>query len=274
MIYVFSAHPEVVSRVAAQLGLQTQVITKEQFSDFARNYTPIAGDIGIVYDFGLFIPAELIKRLILVNVHFSLLPRHRGAIPVEAAILAGDKTTGISIQYVVEKMDEGDLILSKEVQVPENCTAGELKELLYSYVPEMIKDLLNKPVDKWNRISQNDEPTYCYKKWLERNTARIDFSKESAETIVRKINAFNPNPYAWTEFTFNNRKKVVNLLRASIHEEITDQNTPFLFIKNRGVVIKCKTGSILLSEMVIEGQKKLQNGELITLKGQLKSVTK
>ncbi|MBV9007947.1 MAG: methionyl-tRNA formyltransferase [Verrucomicrobia bacterium] len=161
-----------------------------------------------------------IPKLGCLNLHASLLPRWRGAAPIQATIAAGDAETGITVMYMDEGLDTGDILLQRDIKVAREETAGSLHDRLAQLAPEALHDALvllgsgNAP----RTPQDNARATYAPK--LERENGRIDWS-ERAEVIERKIRAYNPWPAAFT--TFNER--ILKIFRAEIVSEKQNELT-------------------------------------------------
>src|SRR5205807_3657251 len=157
----------------------------------------LAPDLIVVMAYGQILPRAVldVPKVACLNLHASLLPRWRGAAPIQAAIAAGDRETGITVMYMDEGLDTGDVLLQRKIAIASNETGGSLHDKLAQIAPEALAEailLLDK--EKASRLPQENEfATYASK--LERKHGRIDWS-ESAETIERKIRAFDPWPGA------------------------------------------------------------------------------
>ena len=171
----------------------------------------LAPDVVIVVAYGLFLPDEVLRlpRLGCLNIHPSLLPRHRGPSPVATAILDGDETSGVTIMLLDEGMDTGPILAQRETRISADETAEELTERLFELGSELLVDTL----DQWERgqivpTPQNDEEASVTKR-LEREDGRIDWS-QSAEDIARRVRAFTPWPGTFTTW----RSRTLKILRA------------------------------------------------------------
>ncbi len=164
-------------------------------------------DVIIVADFGFILKEAVLETFgdKLINIHFSLLPRWRGASPVQATILAGDTVTGITFMKMENAMDTGDILFQKKVPVSPEVTAGDLYEELFKEAGTLVSQVVKEYVaSKLKPIKQDEtRATYTYSKTHPNSTfvfkedARINW-KESAEQILRGIRAYNPWPIAWT----------------------------------------------------------------------------
>jgi len=165
----------------------------------------VGASLGVVVAYGRIIPAEILDALPMLNVHFSLLPRWRGAAPVERAILAGDTKTGVSIMRLDEGLDTGPVICAKAVEIGEDETAEELAERLARLGADLLVEVLSRGVDGLPPGEpQVGEATYAPK--IEPGELRIDWSK-SAGDIARLVRVGR----AWT--TFRNRRILVTRAR-------------------------------------------------------------
>ena len=133
-----------------------------------------------------------------INVHGSLLPKYRGAAPIQWAVLNGDKTTGVSVQYMAAAMDAGDVIAARETEIGEFETAGELFDRLKTLGAELLAETVRKIASgSVIRVPQN-EADATYTKMLDKNMSPIDWNKSPRE-IVKHICGLNPWPVATTE---------------------------------------------------------------------------
>lgn len=185
----------------------TDSINPVSTEEIATRLIELNVEIAVVTDFSFIIPEKIINtpKYKMVNIHFSLLPKYRGANPVQAAILNGDKKTGITY-YVVDKgLDTGPVLHQIEYELSGKETSGELYERLFEIAAENLPNIINGYIEgKIIPQEQNhSEATYCYSKTKPKSTfiykedAQIDWS-DSVELIERQVRAYNPWPIAWT----------------------------------------------------------------------------
>jgi len=163
----------------------------------------LAPDVIVVFAYGQILPRAVLEipKIACLNLHASLLPRWRGAAPIQAAIAAGDRETGMTVMYMDEGLDTGDILLQRKIDIATSETADSLHDRLAEIAPKALFDAL-KTFPNAPRAPQDKElATYAPK--LNRELGRIDWN-ESSETIERKMLAYNSWPGALTEF--NNRK--------------------------------------------------------------------
>src|SRR3954468_13715645 len=158
----------------------------------------LAPDVIVVIAYGQILPRAVLEipRVACLNLHASLLPRHRGAAPIQAAIVAGDRETGISVMYMDEGLDTGDVLLQKRIEIAPNETGGSLHDRLGEIAPAALNDALTQLQSGSARRTPQDSSAATYAPKLEREHGRIDWS-EPVALIERKIRAFDPWPGAF-----------------------------------------------------------------------------
>jgi methionyl-tRNA formyltransferase len=159
----------------------------------------IAPDIMIVVDYGLMIPPALLDlpRYGCINGHASLLPRWRGAAPIERAVLAGDAETGITVMQMDEGLDTGDMLLVRRTPIGPDETAGQLRERLADLCAGALVEALEKLTAGTLSPKPQPDAGACYAEKLSSDDARLCWSR-TAEDLARVVRAFQPRPGAWT----------------------------------------------------------------------------
>lgn len=157
-------------------------------------------DVMVVTAYGMLLPKTILEIFPYgaINVHPSLLPRWRGATPIQSAILAGDAATGVSIMQMTPKMDAGPVLLQKTITIQPGETSGQLHDRLMTLGGEALLEILTIPPSAWQSKSQ-DETLLTYSKKIQKSDARINW-QFSARQISQMIRAFNPWPVAVTDF--------------------------------------------------------------------------
>ena len=189
-----------VSLRAAELGCT--VCTPECLSGdevFAELFA-LAPDLGIVVAYGSLLPESLlaVPGLGFFNVHASLLPRWRGAAPIQRAMLAGDSVSGVTIMRVVQALDSGPVLARKETSIRENETAGKLGERLAIFGAELLVDSLPKIMVSKGQLEAQKPEMATYAEKIQPVDRRINWN-EPAEAVLRRILALAPRPGAWCE---------------------------------------------------------------------------
>ena len=189
-----------VKALAAERGIPVyQPVT---FKDGAATelLRTLAPELLVVVAYGRILPQAFldVAKYGSINVHGSLLPKYRGAAPIQWAVLNGDKTTGVSVQYMAAAMDAGDVIAARETEIGEFETAGELFDRLKTLGAELLAETVRKiAAGSVIRVPQN-EADATYTKMLDKNMSPIDWNKSPRE-IVKHICGLNPWPVATTE---------------------------------------------------------------------------
>ena len=191
--------PVKAAATAAGLTVHTPASLKDEAAVAALR--ELAPDVMVVVDYGLLIPPDVlaIPRLGCVNGHASLLPRWRGAAPIERAILAGDPVTGITVMQMDAGLDTGPMLLTRELAIGAEETAGELRARLAALCAEALTDAL--AALEANGLTPVTQPVEgaCYAPKLQSAEARLDWQSPAPE-LARRVHAFNPRPGAWTEY--------------------------------------------------------------------------
>jgi methionyl-tRNA formyltransferase len=199
-----------VHKRAEELGIEVRCPRTLKDPQEQARFAALDSDLAVVAAYGLILPKPVLEapRGGCINVHASLLPRWRGAAPIQRAILAGDETTGVTIMRVEEGLDTGPMLLKRETKIGRK-TAGELTDELAKLGAEALLAWLGNPVPP---VPQPDAGvTYASK--IDKAEARIDWSKSAVE-IERQVRAFAPVPGAW--FEANGER--IKLLGAAVGE--------------------------------------------------------
>jgi methionyl-tRNA formyltransferase len=218
-------------------------------------------DAIVVMAYGQILPREVLEipRIACLNLHASLLPRWRGAAPIQAAIAAGDPRTGIAVMYMAEGLDTGDILLQRGIDILPTDTGGSLHDRLAQIAPETLLEALQMLV-KGNapRIPQ-DNALATYAPKLTREDGKIDWA-EPAEIIERKIRAFNPWPGAFTEIASLGARKLKVFSAATV--DLSGKPGEFLR-SDKELVIATGKNALSLCEVQPEGKRRMSAGEFL-----------
>ena len=235
--------------------LQPAKIKDPQAIEAIRGVTP---DLIVVVAYGQILPRDVLEipRVACLNLHASLLPRWRGAAPVQAAIAAGDCETGITVMYMDEGLDTGDILLQRNLEILPNDTGRSLHDRLAQIAPEtLLESLRLLAAGNAPRIPQANAPaTYAPK--LKRKHGQIDWS-ESAEAIERKIRAYNPWPGAFMKVDRQNLK----VFSASV-VDLNGQSGEILR-RDKDLIVATGKGALSLAEVQLEGKRRMSAGEFL-----------
>ncbi len=192
-------------------------------------------DVGIVVAYGMILPNAILfsPKLGCFNIHTSLLPRWRGAAPIQRAILANDKITGVTIIKMVERLDAGPIVLKKECIITDNEDFGSLEKKLLQISKFLLKQLLEKICE----LQLIDQPTVgiCYANKILKKETKIKWN-DTASNINFLIRAFSPSPGAWFEIN----KERIKILSCKVCSEEGKPGE----ILNKSFIICCSEGSL------------------------------
>ena len=215
-------------------------------------------DVIVVVAYGQILPRDVLEipRLACLNLHASLLPRWRGAAPIQAAIAAGDRETGITVMYMDEGLDTGDILLQRSVAFQPDDTGRSLHDRMAQIAPEALLEALRLlGAGNVSRIPQdNAGATYAPK--LKREHGQIDWS-ESAEAIERKIRAYNPWPGAFMKISSQNLK----IFSASV-VDLNGQPGQILR-SDKELVVATGKGALSLAEVQLQGKRRMTAAEFL-----------
>ncbi len=193
--------PSPVKELALQAGLA--IFQPESFKpeQELQKMAALGADLMVVIAYGMILPQAIldIPRLGCVNVHASLLPRWRGAAPIQRALMAGDDKTGVTIMNMVRKLDAGDMLHKEECTIDLNETAGQLHDKLARLGALGLSEVLPQLEQGTTHPEKQDESLVTYAEKLEKSEALIDWS-QPAEELARKVRGFNPWPVAHTVY--------------------------------------------------------------------------
>jgi methionyl-tRNA formyltransferase len=235
--------------------LQPARIKDQQATEEIRDFAP---DVIVVVAYGQILPRDVLEipRLACLNLHASLLPRWRGAAPIQAAIAAGDCETGVTAMYMNEGLDTGDILLQRSVEILPNDTGGSLHERLAQIALQaLLESLRLVAAGNAPRIAQdNAYATYAPK--LKREHGLIDWS-ESAEAIERKIRAYNPWPGAFMKVDHQNLK----VFSASV-VDLNGQAGEVLR-SDEDLIVATGKGALSVAEVQLEGKRRMSAAEFL-----------
>ena len=219
-------------------------------------------DVIVVMAYGQILPRAVLElpRIACLNLHASLLPRHRGAAPIQAAIIAGDPETGITVIYMNEGLDTGDILLQSRIEISPNETGGSLHDRLAALAPNAARESLGfLKAGAAPRMPQ-DSVIATYAPKLTRDDGRIDWS-EPAELIERKIRAFNPWPGAFMLIpNKEGNSSKLKIFRAGI---VNTSGKPGEIVRldDLGLIIATSDRALLLEEVQMEGKRRMSGIE-------------
>jgi len=256
-----------VKEVALEAGipvLQPQRARDEAFIEELRALNP---DIILVAAYGKLLPKAILDmpKFGCINVHASLLPKYRGASPIQWAVLNGDEKSGVTIMHMAETMDTGDIIMTEEVVLAADETAGTLHDKLADIGGPLLVTAMDALENgRAPRIRQNEEEA-THVKMLDKTMGNIDFNK-SALQIERWIRGLNPWPTAYTKLDGKMCKlwkaEVISAEELSKEEKVDVPGTVFAVAKESFDVLTGE-GALRIKELQLEGKRKMTAEEFL-----------
>ena len=228
-----------VHQEALNLGLNVHHPENFKSKKDQTIFRDLKADIAVVVAYGLLLPKEILSspKHGCVNIHASLLPRWRGAAPIQRAIMEGDDETGVCIMKMDEGLDTGPILSSSKIQITENDTAKMLSERLSLQGAKLIVEALDSLADHSAKIQPTIGVTYAKK--IHKSEAKIDWFL-SAETIDRKIRALSPFPGAWTVIN-GERVKLLN-------SKVIDKESEPGVVLDKGFSVACGHKAVEITE--------------------------
>ena len=237
---------------ADQLGIEVRTPRTLRDEDEQARFRALDADIAVVAAYGLILPKPILEapKQGCINVHASMLPRWRGAAPIQRAILAGDETTGVTIMQMEEGLDMGSMLLKRELGIT-NKTAGQVTEELARLGADGLVEWISNPTPP----EPQPEVGVTYASKIDKAEARIDWS-QSAEQVERQVRAFNPVPGAW--FEANGER--IKLLDASVGKDAA--GTPGEVLDD-SLNVACGKGYVRPLKVQRAGRGPMAPGELL-----------
>ena len=245
-----------VHLVAEANGIEVRTPKTLRNSEEQRKFTELKADIAVVAAYGLLLPLPILEAYPFgcLNLHASLLPRWRGAAPIQRAVESGDAKSGVTIMQVAEGLDTGDILLKGEVEISSTTTGGELHDKLALQGADLISRVL---ADIKSFVPQpQPQEGACYAAKIDKAECKLDFNQK-AEVLCRKIRAFNPYPAMFFEYG-GERFKVLEAHKA---EKYAPAGT--IIEDNSSLLIACADGALNITQIQRQGKKLMTIGELL-----------
>lgn len=249
-----------VKQLALQHGLPVLQPTTLKSAEVQQQLAAYQADVMVVAAYGLLLPTEVLQMPHhgCLNIHASLLPRWRGAAPIQRAILAGDSETGITIMQMDEGLDTGDMLSKIGCPISADDTAhtlhDKLAELGAGAIVEALQQLEHGNLER----ERQDDTLATYAAKLSKAEARIDWSKD-AHQIDREVRAYNPFPVAFTSC----RETPVKIWRASVSDHAGGDPGTVLAVEKEGIVVACGQGALRLEVLQRPNAKALPAAQFI-----------
>ena len=232
-----------------------------------KHFQELSPDIVIVVAYGQLIPKKFLStaKFGFINIHASLLPKWRGAAPIQRAIMNEDKKIGVCIMKIEERLDSGPILVSKEVELNQNETHGEIEKNISEIGAKLLVENLKNIKDGNLKFIDQVHSKATYAKKIDKNETKINWNLD-ANKVLAHIHGLSPSPGAWFEYE-NERFKVLKARTSS-------ENGKPCSVINENLTVACKTNSIKILELQRQGKnkqltkdfllgKKIKNGSIL-----------
>jgi len=246
-----------------------KILQPERITDaLVEDIQVLSPDLIVVIAYGKILPKQIldIPRLGCINAHASLLPKYRGAAPMQRALLNSEKQTGVTIMFMNERMDAGDILLQEKIII----SPSDNMETLHNRLSKLSAKLLVKAIVQieqgtCSRISQ-DNTKATYAPMLKKSDGLIDWRKSAIE-INNMTRAMNPWPGSYTFLNMSGKKKMLKILKTEVFDKsaYSKEKTGVLLdiLKNKGGLVGTGKGQLLLRDVQLEGSRKVSFEEFI-----------
>ncbi len=244
-----------VKQAAKELGIQVYQPVKLRDGSAEALLRELAPELTVVVAYGRILPGTLLSvpKYGTINIHGSLLPKYRGAAPIQWAVVDQEPLTGVSAMYLAEEMDAGDVIERRETEIMAGETAGELYHRLAKIGAELLVAVIEKIGNGTAERTPQDHEKATFAPMLTREMSPVDWSKDR-KTIIGQILGLDPWPGATAEFHGTNYK----LFRASYGMDHTEAVPgTIVSLSSGGLEIACGDGTVLVRELQAPGGKRM-----------------
>jgi len=248
--------PSPVKQLALEHDIPVEQPLDFKSEDSLQTLAAYEADLMVVVAYGLLLPQKVLDtpKLGCINVHASLLPRWRGAAPIQRAILAGDTESGVGIMKMEAGLDTGPVLLEARCPINDSDTAQDLHDRLAALGAETLLQSLSDIETRLNQAKPQDDSQSTYAKKLDKREALIDWQQAAAQ-ILRQINAFNPWPVAQTQW----HSDTMRVWKASLGERIrSGQPGEIIAVSKQGLDVQTGDGILRITEIQMPGKRAMQ----------------
>ena len=245
--------PPDVKVCAEKLGIPVYQPVKIKDSDSYEIIKELNPDVIVVVAYGQILPENIlnIPKYGCINVHGSLLPKYRGAAPIQWSVLNGDKVTGVTTMYMEKGLDTGDILETKEYEIGINDTAGKVFDTLAEMGGKLILDTLEKAEKGELHSIKQDDSKSSYAKMLDKSMCNIDFSKTNLQ-VHNQVRGLSPWPVASTKLN----GKVLKIFETRLTE---GKGKPGEILNTNPLTIACGEGAVVVNTVQLQGKKKMDS---------------
>ncbi|MDP6184517.1 MAG: methionyl-tRNA formyltransferase [Gammaproteobacteria bacterium] len=262
--------PGAVKKAAVDLSIPVFQPASLKTHDQIEAFRSLAAEVFVVAAYGLLLPQAIIEQpRLALNVHASLLPRWRGAAPIQRAIMAGDEETGISIMRVVEALDAGPVLLRRSCKIDDGDTAGTLHDKLAVLGADCLEDTIDAFLTDRLVEAAQEEAGVVYAAKISSDDRILDWTRAASE-LARQVRALNPAPVSTTQFG-TTRIKVWSA--KVVEAAVTARPGAIMAANEDGIDIATADGVLRITELQPEGKRRMNAVEFVNGFGQLLAPT-
>ncbi|MDX8510324.1 methionyl-tRNA formyltransferase [Mesorhizobium captivum] len=238
--------PSPVQREAERLGLEVRTPTSLKGEAEQQAFADLRADVAVVVAYGLLLPKPVLEatRLGCLNGHASLLPRWRGAAPIQRAIMAGDAETGMMVMRMEEGLDTGPVALVEKCAIAPDMTAGELHDRLMAIGASLMVEALTRLRINCLTFTQQATEGVTYARKIDKSETRVDWTRPAGE-VHNHIRGLSPFPGAWCEVEIGGRVERLKLLRSTLSDGVGESGG----ILDDRLTVACGSGAVRLVEV-------------------------
>lgn len=258
-----------VKKMCATHGISVIQFEKIRDKNVISKIKNLKPDIIIVAAYGKILPKETIDmpKFGCINIHASLLPKYRGASPIQAVILSGDKKTGVTIMNMAEKMDTGNIIAERDLLVYNNDTSQTLHDKLANLGADLLLDILPKILNRQISPKPQNEKQATYTKIIKKEDGKINWQNEAIK-IDRQVRAYFPWPGTFTFFKKNSKNillkiKQISILNPKVRCAINAKPGDLFKTTDGKLAISCGVGSLILEKVQVEGRREIAGSDFL-----------
>lgn len=253
-----------IKQLALERGVPVLQPVRMRAPEAVAEIVALRADVIVVMAYGQILPKAVLEaaRLACLNLHASLLPRWRGAAPIQAAIEAGDQASGVTVMYMAEGLDTGDILLLRATPIGRRETGGTLHDRLGIIAAEALAEALPLLAAGCAPRFPQDETQANYAPKLTRENGAIDWAATPRE-IDRRIRAMNPWPAAHTFLPTPEGPRQLKVFSCIQHRRESGPAGVVLRADRRGLLVGAGTGAVLLRDVQMEGKKRMPAGEFL-----------
>ncbi|TPN44752.1 MULTISPECIES: methionyl-tRNA formyltransferase [unclassified Mesorhizobium] len=258
--------PSPVQREAERLGVEVRMPVSLKGEAEQAALHALGADIAVVVAYGLLLPKAVLDapRLGCINGHASLLPRWRGAAPIQRAIMAGDLETGMMVMRMEEGLDTGPVGLVEKCGIEPDVTAGDLHDWLMSVGAALMVEALARLEENTLRFTAQAADGVTYARKIDKSETHVDWTRPAAE-VHNTIRGLSPFPGAWSEIDIGGRPERLKLLRSTLSESLSlsDDLGESGGILDDRLTVACGTGAVRLVEVQRAGGRPVAASEFL-----------